>query len=115
MHRHELRDGILEPVPAVVDTPPERGTQLRQPRERLLRQLVCRSSEARVKSRSYFLDRALTFVRSGVLSLFLLVSDSISVGMKVVWFAALTCLAPFAIPLYFIQRSRHAQPSLPAH
>ena len=49
-----------------------------------------------------------------MLSLFLLVSDSISVGMKVVWFAALTCLAPFAIPLYFIQRSRHAQPSMPA-
>ena len=48
-----------------------------------------------------------------VLSLFLLVSDSISFGRKVVWFVALTCLAPFAIPFYFIARSRHSQRPAP--
>ena len=41
-----------------------------------------------------------------VVSLFLLVADSISVVAKIVWFLALTCLAPIAIPVYLILRHR---------
>jgi hypothetical protein len=41
-----------------------------------------------------------------VISLFLLVLDSISVGAKVVWFVALTLLAPVAIPVYLWLRYR---------
>jgi hypothetical protein len=41
-----------------------------------------------------------------VLSLFLLVFDRISVGAKVVWFLALTLLAPVAIPVYLFLRWR---------
>ena len=41
-----------------------------------------------------------------VVSLFLLVADSISVVAKIVWFVALTCLAPIAIPVYLILRHR---------
>ena len=45
-----------------------------------------------------------------VVSLFLLVADSISVLAKIVWFVALTCLAPVAIPVYLILRHRrHSQ------
>jgi hypothetical protein len=35
-----------------------------------------------------------------VASLFVLVLDSIGVGAKVLWFLAMTLLAPFAIPVY---------------
>ncbi len=41
-----------------------------------------------------------------VVSLFLLVADSISVLAKIVWFLLLTCLAPIAIPVYLILRHR---------
>jgi hypothetical protein len=39
-------------------------------------------------------------------SLFLLVFDRISAGAKVVWFLALTLLAPVAIPVYLFLRWR---------
>jgi hypothetical protein len=43
-----------------------------------------------------------------VISLGLLVFDSISLGAKIVWFLALTVLAPIAIPVYVVWRhSRH--------
>ncbi len=41
-----------------------------------------------------------------VVSLFLLVVDTISVGAKILWFVVLTCLAPITIPLYLILRHR---------
>ena len=41
-----------------------------------------------------------------LVSLFLLVADTISVGAKIVWFVFLTCLAPFVIPLYLVLRHR---------
>lgn len=41
-----------------------------------------------------------------LVSLFLLIVDSISIGAKIVWFVALTCLAPITIPLYLILRHR---------
>jgi hypothetical protein len=40
-----------------------------------------------------------------ILSLALLVGDSISPVMKVLWLVALTCLAPFAIPVYLLSWS----------
>jgi hypothetical protein len=44
-----------------------------------------------------------------LVSLFLLMVDSISVLAKIVWFVLLTCLAPVAIPVYLILRHhRHA-------
>lgn len=44
-----------------------------------------------------------------IVSLFVLITDSISVGAKIVWFVALTLLAPIAIPAYFLwRRSRGA-------
>lgn len=47
-----------------------------------------------------------------VVSLFLLVLDSIPFWQKVVWFLALTILAPVAIPVYLItRRARSAQPA----
>ena len=39
-----------------------------------------------------------------VLSLVLLVFDSISVGAKILWFVLLTLLAPIAIPVYLLWR-----------
>jgi|tagenome__1003787_1003787.scaffolds.fasta_scaffold20376897_1 hypothetical protein len=39
-----------------------------------------------------------------VVSLFLLVADSISLGAKLLWFLALTCLAPIGIPAYLLAR-----------
>jgi hypothetical protein len=39
-----------------------------------------------------------------IISLFLLVGDSISVVAKIIWFVFLTCLAPIAIPVYLILR-----------
>lgn len=44
-----------------------------------------------------------------IVSLFLLVLDSIGVGAKILWFLALTCLAPFAIPIYLVTRRRRMQ------
>ena len=49
-----------------------------------------------------------------VIALFLLIGDSISLGAKILWFIALTCLAPFAIPLYFLARSRRGHEPAPA-
>jgi len=39
-------------------------------------------------------------------ALFMLVADSIGLGAKIIWFIALTCLAPIAIPVYFVTRTR---------
>jgi len=39
-------------------------------------------------------------------ALFMLVADSIGLGAKIVWFICLTCLAPIAIPIYFVTRTR---------
>jgi hypothetical protein len=44
-----------------------------------------------------------------LVSLFLLVVDSIGVGSKILWFVALTLLAPFAIPIYLVTRHRRMQ------
>jgi hypothetical protein len=41
-----------------------------------------------------------------IVSLFLLVVDSISVLAKIAWFLFLTCVAPIAIPVYVILRHR---------
>jgi hypothetical protein len=41
-----------------------------------------------------------------LVSLFLVIVDSISVAAKILWFVALTCLAPITIPLYLILRHR---------
>ena len=45
-----------------------------------------------------------------LVSLFLLMVDSISVLAKIVWFVLLTCLAPVAIPVYLILRHRRHAP-----
>jgi hypothetical protein len=37
-------------------------------------------------------------------ALFMLVTDSIGPVAKIVWFVCLTCLAPIAIPVYFLTR-----------
>jgi Phospholipase_D-nuclease N-terminal len=39
-----------------------------------------------------------------IVSLFVLVMDTISVGAKILWFLALTLLAPVGIPAYFLWR-----------
>ena len=44
-----------------------------------------------------------------IVSLFLLVVDSIGIGAKILWFLALTVLAPFAIPIYLVTRRRRTQ------
>jgi len=44
-----------------------------------------------------------------LVSLFLVVVDSIGVGAKILWFLALTLLAPFAIPIYLVTRHRRMQ------
>ena len=41
-----------------------------------------------------------------IVSLFLVIVDSISVFAKIVWLLVLTLLAPVAIPLYLILRHR---------
>jgi hypothetical protein len=41
-----------------------------------------------------------------VVALFLIAVEDISVGSKVLWFVLCTLLAPFAIPVYLIVRSR---------
>jgi hypothetical protein len=47
-----------------------------------------------------------------VIALFVLVFDSISIAAKIIWFLALTCLAPVAIPVYFVLRHRRHRSSL---
>jgi ABC-type Fe3+-siderophore transport system permease subunit len=49
-----------------------------------------------------------------LIALFALLVDSISIGAKILWCVALTCLAPFAIPIYFVLRHRRhrAHPSV---
>lgn len=49
-----------------------------------------------------------------LIALFMLLVDSISVGGKILWFLAITCLAPVAIPIYFVLRHRRhrAQPAI---
>ena len=42
-----------------------------------------------------------------LVTLFLLMLDSISVVAKILWFVAITCLAPIAIPVYLIVRYTH--------
>ena len=45
-----------------------------------------------------------------LIALLMLLVDTISVGAKILWFVALTCLAPVAIPIYFMLRyRRHRQ------
>jgi hypothetical protein len=48
-----------------------------------------------------------------IVALIVLVSDTISVGAKILWFVLLTLLAPIAIPVYLLlwyrRRSRPAQ------
>jgi hypothetical protein len=41
-----------------------------------------------------------------LIALVALLVDSISVGAKIIWFVALTCLAPVAIPIYAVLRHR---------
>jgi hypothetical protein len=48
-----------------------------------------------------------------LVALFLLVLDSISIGAKVLWFVALTLLAPITIPVYLILRRRRTQSADP--
>jgi hypothetical protein len=44
-----------------------------------------------------------------VVTLFLVLVDRISVVAKLLWLVAVTCLAPFAIPVYAVLRHhRHA-------
>lgn len=44
-----------------------------------------------------------------LVTLFLVLVDSISVVAKLLWLVAVTCLAPFAIPVYAVLRHhRHA-------
>lgn len=48
-----------------------------------------------------------------LISLFLLLVDSISVGAKILWFVFLTCVAPIAIPLYLLLRHRRRRANAP--
>jgi hypothetical protein len=48
---------------------------------------------------------AILFV-AWLVALFMIIVDSISVVAKIVWLVAVTVLAPFAIPVYFILRHR---------
>lgn len=41
-----------------------------------------------------------------IVALFMLVTDSISIGAKILWFLFVTLLAPIGIPAYFVARSR---------
>jgi hypothetical protein len=49
-----------------------------------------------------------------IISLFLLVTDTIGFGAKVLWFVFLTCLAPITIPVYFLVRARRGGQAAPA-
>ena len=52
-----------------------------------------------------FVLMALLFV-CWIASLFLLVTDAIGLGAKILWLVFLTCLAPIAIPTYLLVRGR---------
>jgi hypothetical protein len=41
-----------------------------------------------------------------LVTLFVIVTDSISVFAKIVWFVLVTCIAPLAIPVYLILHHR---------
>jgi len=41
-----------------------------------------------------------------LVTLFVIVTDSISVFAKIVWFVLVTCIAPLAIPIYLILHHR---------
>ncbi len=41
-----------------------------------------------------------------LVTLFVIVTDSISVLAKIVWFILVTCIAPLAIPIYLILHHR---------
>jgi hypothetical protein len=41
-----------------------------------------------------------------IVTLFMVLLDAIPVAEKVLWLVAVTLLAPFAIPVYFVVRSR---------
>jgi membrane protease YdiL (CAAX protease family) len=43
-----------------------------------------------------------------VVTLFVLVNDTISAGAKILWFVLVTLLAPVAIPVYYLLRRRRA-------
>lgn len=47
--------------------------------------------------------------------LFLLFGDTISVGVKILWFVALTCAAPIAIPIYLLRRAHRGPTPTAAH
>ena len=51
---------------------------------------------------------AIVLFLAWVVSLFLLVFDTLPLWQKVVWFLALTVLAPIAIPVYLISRRSRA-------
>jgi hypothetical protein len=48
-----------------------------------------------------------------LVTLFMIVVDDISIGLKVIWLVVVTILAPIGIPLYLILRHfrREAQPA----
>jgi hypothetical protein len=48
-----------------------------------------------------------------LVTLFLLIVDSISVGAKILWFVLLTVLAPIAIPVYLVLRHRRRRADAP--
>lgn len=50
-----------------------------------------------------------------LVSLFVLAGDTISLGAKILWFVALTCLAPIAIPVYFLRRAHRDDATAAAH
>jgi hypothetical protein len=47
-----------------------------------------------------------------LIAVFTLVFDSISIGSKILWLVALTCLAPVAVPIYFVLRHRRRRAGL---
>jgi hypothetical protein len=49
-----------------------------------------------------------------LVTLFLLIVDSISIGAKILWFVVLTILAPIAIPVYLVLRHRRRRENAPA-
>jgi hypothetical protein len=56
---------------------------------------------------------AILFV-AWLVALFMIVVDSISVVAKILWFLAVTLLAPIGIPAYFIVRHRRTHVDTPA-
>ena len=55
---------------------------------------------------------AILFV-AWLVAIFMIIVDSISVVAKVLWLLAVTVLAPFAIPVYFILRHRRLRADSP--